>query len=190
MSTLADLQRRNLAKMESSELQETKLQQTKALSAADVSLVGNPSNEVSIIPSLPASFTLSDDATLEGTHDDAIIASPAQGVKPLRARVSKASHTTPKPEASKSQAPKASTGAKAGDAARLPLKDALDAQLRAHLMEQLMPAAGKEPVTRLNVEMPEDLHQRLKQHCVKTRTPIKALINALIALYLQDEAEA
>ncbi len=53
-----------------------------------------------------------------------------------------------------------------------------------------MPAAGKEPVTRLNVEMPEDLHQRLKQHCVKTRTPIKALINALIALYLQDEAEA
>lgn len=53
-----------------------------------------------------------------------------------------------------------------------------------------MPDGGRGPVTRLNVEMPEDLHQRLKQHCVKTRTPIKALINALIALYLEDEAEA
>jgi hypothetical protein len=149
-----------------------------------------PSNEVSIIPL--------NDALSDAIHDGTIIPSPTQSIKPSKEGVSKASYKAsfressepPQPAAPPARTPKAGQGTAASKADRPALKDALDAQLRAHLMEQLMPDGGRGPVTRLNVEMPEDLHQRLKQHCVKTRTPIKALINALIALYLEDEAEA
>lgn len=104
--------------------------------------------------------------------------------KPATSRVSRSGAS--KAESSKTDAKKAESKESPKDV----LRDALDNQLRVHLMEQLMPQNGKAPVTRLNVEMPEDLHQQLKQHCVRTRTPIKALINALIALYLEAEAEA
>ncbi len=186
MSTLADLQRRNLAKMESSDVQEMKIQETKALPTVDTPAVNTPLNEVSIIPSFTPLNENVNDALLDG----AINPSLTQGVKPSRARLNKASPAEPKPEEPSPKALKARADSGADAAAGPILKDALDAQLRAHLMEQLMPAGGKGPVTRLNVEMPEDLHQRLKQHCVRTRTPIKALINALIALYLEDEGEA
>ncbi len=176
MSTLADLQRRNLAKMESSSTQESE-----PPSPDEV-----PSNEVSIIPS----FTPLIESVNDGLHDGAIMPSSTQSVKPSRARLNKPSPRASKPKASKPKALKTGVETAAGEADSPRLKDALDSQLRAHLMEQLMPAGGKGPVTRLNVEMPEDLHQRLKQHCVRTRTPIKALINALIALYLEDEGEA
>ena len=176
MSTLADLQRRNLAKMESISVQEV-----------ETAPAAPPSNEVSIIPSFHPLM----EAVNDGTHDDAITPSSTPSRKPSRARLNKASLKTSRTEASEADGKsEADVKIAASEAAVPRLKDALDAQLRAHLMEQLMPAGGKGPVTRLNVEMPEDLHQRLKQHCVKTRTPIKALINALIALYLEDEREA
>ncbi len=188
MSTLADLQRRNLAKMESTELQEAKpqqvrLQETRVPTPSNVSLTQEASNDGMMETPFDASLNQSNDDLNEGLYDGTITPSSVQGVKPSRARLNKDSPEEDRPAEPK---PKVSKP-RADSAAGLHLKDALDAQLRAHLMEQLMPAAGKEPVTRLNVEMPEDLHQRLKQHCVKTRTPIKALINALIALYLEDE---
>ncbi len=199
-STLLDLQRMNLKKMEAAESPQT-------ATGAET-----PSNEVSIIPSInqsndevkanshlhssdgsfmssstPSSEHMSEDldeATIISSHTE-----KATARKPAISRVSRSGAS--KAESSRTDAKK--TDAKKAESKEPPkdaLRAALDDQLRVHLMEQLMPQNGKAPVTRLNVEMPEDLHQQLKQHCVRTRTPIKALINALIALYLEAEEEA
>ena len=194
-STLLDLQRMNLKKMETAE-------SPKPTASSEF-----PSNEVSIIPSI----NQLNDEVKENTHlpssngdfmplttpssehmsedlDEAPIISPrpekATARKPATSRVSRSD--AGKAESSRTEAKKTESKEPTKNA----LRAALDDQLRVHLMEQLMPQNGKAPITRLNVEMPEDLHQQLKQHCVKTRTPIKALINALIALYLEAEDEA
>ncbi len=182
-STLADLQRRNLEKMEATD---------PPPAAAPSNTAAAPSNEVSIIPSSAQSFTQSNAHSSDGVKDD-VIEGSHDGVGGDPTKPSKTDVGPPR-DGSKARvnAPNAKT-AKQGPAqshAQTPdvsLKGALDVRLREHLMEQLMPSGGKGPVTRLNVEMPEDLHQRLKQHCVKTRTPIKGLINALIAFYLDAE---
>jgi hypothetical protein len=177
-STLLDLQRMNLKKMEA----------TEAAPTADSKM---PSNEVSIIPSITPSHHQSNDAVKEAVKAPSI----ERGITPSSEPMGEASDevaiiaAVAKPPPRK---PAVSRTAKADlkEMPKDPLREALDEKLRVHLMEQLMPLNGKGPVTRLNVEMPEDLHQQLKQHCVKSRTPIKALINALIALYLEAEGEA
>lgn len=173
-STLADLQRRNLEKMEA----------TDPPAPVPPDPVEVPSNEVSIIPSIIHASDGVNDVVIEAAHEGGSDAS----IKP-----SGVNNDPPgnKPKA-RVKAPNVKT-AEQGPVQTHPqtqdvtIKGVLDARLREYLMEQLMPSGGKGPVTRLNVEMPEDLHQRLKQHCVKTRTPIKGLINALIALYLDAE---
>ncbi len=167
-STLADLQRLNIKKMEDAEAP------AEATTTADQI----PSNEVSIIPSKYQS----NDAVCEVSSEVAIIPSSTPSQKPSKHRAAK---TKPRKSLNDASLPNASlsSGSKA-------VHIALEAQIREHLIEQLMPQNGKGPVTRLNVEMPEDLHQQLKQHCVQTRTPIKGLINALIAWYLEAEGEA
>lgn len=171
-STLADLQRRNLEKMEA----------TDPSPAAAPPLVTNPSNEVSIIPSLLPSYTQSNEGLNDGASEVSQQQTSDASFKPSK------ENSPSDPNARMKTPPKKRTtqSADAPQSRDTTLKGALHEQLREHLMEQLMPG-GKGPVTRLNVEMPEDLHQRLKQHCVKTRTPIKGLINALIAFYLDAE---
>jgi len=184
-STLADLQRLNIKKMEDAE------------SPQDAA-VNPPSNEVSITPSKHQlndgvnddAIKLSNDAVSEVSSEAVIIPSSTPSQKPDRHQAPKPRPKEPLgnpslPDASLSSVSKAmlSSGSEA-------VRAALGAQIREHLIEQLMPQNGKGPVTRLNVEMPEDLHQQLKQHCVQTRTPIKGLINALIAWYLEAEGEA
>jgi len=182
-STLADLQRRNLEKMELTD---------PPPATAPSDQVSDPSNEVSIIPS----FTPSIIHTSDGVND-VVIEAPHEGGSGASIKSSSANDGPPgnKPTARVNvKAPNVKTAKQEptqthSQTQDVTLKGALDARLREHLMEQLMPSGGKGPVTRLNVEMPEDLHQRLKQHCVKTRTPIKGMINALIALYLDAEGE-
>lgn len=189
-STLLDLQRMNLKKMESAEAPQPA--NSAEASSNEVSIIAShkhsndgmmeganiPSSEGSITPSSkPSSEQMSEDLNEQSITPSRVNRPVAR--KPATSRASRAELN--KVEISKF------------DPKELPkeaLRVALDGQLRVHLMEQLMPLNGKAPVTRLNVEMPEDLHQQLKQHCVKTRTPIKSLINALIALYLEAEAEA
>ena len=177
-STLADLQRRNLEKMEATD--------PPAPTPSD--LAEYPSSEVSIIPSFTPSNTHASDGV-----NDAVIEAAHEGGSNSSIKPSGVNNSPPgnKPKA-RVKAPTAKTAEQGpvqthSQTQDVTLKGVLDARLREHLMEQLMPSGGKGPVTRLNVEMPEDLHQRLKQHCVKTRTPIKGLINALIALYLDAE---
>jgi len=176
-STLADLQRLNIKKMEDAE------------SPQDAA-ANTPSNEVSIISShhqlidgvndIP--IKASKDAASEVSSKAIIISSSAPSQKSDKHPASK-----PRPKKSLDNASLPNASLSSGSKA---VRTALEAQIREHLMEQLMPQNGKGPVTRLNVEMPEDLHQQLKQHCVQTRTPIKGLINALIAWYLEAEGEA
>jgi hypothetical protein len=153
MSTLADLQQRNIARMESKETEAK----------------NDGINEVSIIPSFDDTIIPSSDGMIDGI----IKPSSTPSIKP-----SKKPSRTP----SSGSAELKETNSKATN-----FKDALDAAIREHLTAQLLAGSEKGPVTRLNVEMPEDLHLRLKQHCVLTRKPIKALINALIAFYLDQE---
>jgi len=174
-STLADLQKLNLKKMEDAEAPQD---------------ANSPSNEVSIMPSKHQSndgmndgiIKASNDALSEVSSEAVIIPSstPSQTVDRHRAV-----KTKPRKSLESALLPNASLSS-----SRKAVRTALEAQIREHLIEQLMPQNGKGPVTRLNVEMPEELHQQLKQHCVKTRTPIKGLINALIAWYLEAEDEA
>ncbi len=176
-STLADLQRLNIKKMEDAE--------TPQDAAAN-----NSPNEVSIIPSKhqlnedvnDSVINASNDAVSEVSSEAIIISSSTSSQKPGKHQASK---PRPKKSLDNASLPNAllSSGSKA-------VRIALESQIREHLIEQLMPQNGKGPVTRLNVEMPEDLHQQLKQHCVQTRTPIKGMINALIAWYLEAEGEA
>ena len=175
-STLADLQRRNLEKMEA----------TDPSPAAAPPPAPNPSNEVSIIPSLALSHTQSNEGLNDGAHDGASEVSQEQRDDASFRLSNEIPPSLPKARMRTPPKKRPAQGADVLQSHNTALKDSLNAQLREHLMEQLMPG-GKGPVTRLNVEMPEDLHQRLKQHCVKTRTPIKGLINALIALYLDAE---
>ncbi len=184
-STLLDLQRLNLKKMEATEVLQGEPGEE------------NPSNEVSIIPSRNQSNDVVKENVNTPSNEESIKASSAPSsdrVREILEETSIVSSQTAKPTARKRIASSASKAAvKKEDEQETPkdaLREALNGHLRAHLMEQLLPLNGKGPVTRLNVEMPEDLHQHLKQHCVKTRTPIKALINALIALYLEAEGEA
>lgn len=178
-STLLDLQRMNLKKMEATEA---------APVAADPEI---PSNEVSIIPSITPSRHQSNDAVKEAVNFPSIEGSITSSNEPVgeasdEVAISVAAAKSPPRKPAANRTTKTDTKEMRKD----PLREALSEKLRVHLIEQLMPLNGKGPVTRLNVEMPEDLHQQLKQHCVKTRTPIKALINALIALYLEAEGEA
>ena len=179
-STLADLQRLNIKKMEDAEVP----------AEATINAVPIPSNEVSIIPSKRQANDDINDKSIKALNDamsevssEAVI---LPSIMPLQKQGTRqASKPKPKKLAGNALSPNAPSSA-SSEAVRT----ALEAQIRAHLMEQLMPQNGKGPVTRLNVEMPEDLHQQLKQHCVRTRTPIKGLINALIAWYLEAEGEA
>jgi hypothetical protein len=176
-STLADLQRLNIKKMEDAE-------------SPQDSAINTPSNEASITPSKhqlnedmnDSAIKASNDAVSEVSSEGAIIPSSTPSQKQDKHQASKPRPKNTLDNASLPNAP-LSSGNKA-------VRIALEAQIREHLIEQLMPQNGKGPVTRLNVEMPEDLHQMLKQHCVQTRTPIKGLINALIAWYLEAEGEA
>ncbi len=175
-STLADLQRLNIKKMEDAEPPED------AASTA--------SNEVSIIPSKrqanddvnDSSIKASKDAVSEVSSKAVIIPSSVSSHKPNKHQAPK---SRPKKSLSNTLLVNASFSSEGGG-----VRKTLETQIREHLIEQLMPQNGKGPATRLNVEMPEDLHQQLKQHCVQTRTPIKGLINALIAWYLEAEGEA
>lgn len=183
-STLLDLQRMNLKKMESAETPQP------------ATSVETPSNEVSIIPlRKQPNDAMMDDTNIPST-EGMFVSSSNPSSEQVDEDLDEQFTTPSRPNRPSTRKPTTTRASKAEvsklDAKELPkdaLRMALDAQLRVHLMEQLMPLNGKAPVTRLNVEMPEDLHQQLKQHCVKTRTPIKALINALIALYLEAEAE-
>ena len=174
-STLADLQKLNLKKMED---------------AGTPQDANTQSNEVSIIPSKHQSNVgMNDNVTgasngvvNEVSSEASIIPSTTLSRKPSKHQAVK---TKSKKSLGNASAPNASLPSGGKD-----IRTALEAQIREHLIEQLMPQNGKGPVTRLNVEMPEDLHQQLKQHCVQTRTPIKGLINALIAWYLEAEDEA
>lgn len=181
-STLADLQRLNIKKMEDAG----------APVEATITAAPAPSNEVSIISSKHQSndavnnnsIKALDDAMSEVSSEAVIIPSSTPSLKQYRHQGSK---PKPKPKKSLDNASLPNASLSAGSEA---VRTTLEAQIREHLIEQLMPQNGKGPVTRLNVEMPEDLHQQLKQHCVQTRTPIKGLINALIAWYLEAEGEA
>lgn len=174
-STLADLQKLNLKKMEDAEAPQD---------------ANTQSNEVSIIPSKHQSNVgmndnvaeASNDVVNEVSNEATIIPSTIPSRKPSKHQAVK---TKPRKSLDNASAPNASLPS-SGKA----IRTVLEVQIREHLIEQLMPQNGKGPITRLNVEMPEDLHQQLKQHCVRTRTPIKGLINALIAWYLEAEDEA
>lgn len=176
-STLADLQRLNIKKMEDAK-------------APQDTIADNPSNEVSITPSKHQSnddvndnsIKASKDGVSEDSSEAIIIPSNTPSQKPDKHQVPK---LRPKKSLSNASLPNDSFSSEGGG-----VRKTLKAQIREHLIEQLMPQNGKGPVTRLNVEMPEDLHQQLKQHCVQTRTPIKGLINALVAWYLEVEGEA
>ena len=43
---------------------------------------------------------------------------------------------------------------------------------------------------RLNVELTESLHLRLKEYCVRRRVPIRSLVTALIEDFLEEEGAA
>lgn len=179
-STLADLQRLNIKRMEDAGAPE----------GLATTAGPDPSNEVSIIPSIKQSFDgvndnsikLAIDGSSEASSEDVIIPSSTPSPAP-----DERGAPNPRPKKPKTSAVSLNASSSSGEET---VRKTLEARIREHLMEQLMPQNGKGPVTRLNVEMPEDLHQQLKQHCVKTRTPIKGLINALIAWYLEAEGEA
>jgi len=179
-STLADLQRLNIKKMEDAEAPEG------VATTSDPA----PSNEVSIIPSSKPSFNDMNDNSIKASNDGAndvsseVVTIPSSTPSPTP---DERGAPNPRPKKPKASAMSLSASSSSdGESVR----KTLEARIREHLIEQLMPQNGKGPVTRLNVEMPEDLHQQLKQHCVKTRTPIKGLINALIAWYLEAEGES
>lgn len=46
----------------------------------------------------------------------------------------------------------------------------------------------KEVLERLNIEIPADLHQRLKLYCAEKKRTKKDVINTLIAWFLENEA--
>ena len=179
-STLADLQRLNLKKMEDAEIP----------AETTISSASKPSNESSIIPSKHQPNDDMSDNSIKASNDAMSEVSSEAIVLPLSTPSQKqGTHQAPKPKPKKSASDALSPNAPSSVGNKA-VRTALEAQIREHLIEQLMPQNGKGPVTRLNVEMPEDLHQQLKQHCVQTRTPIKGLINALIAWYLEAEGEA
>jgi len=179
-STLADLQRLNIKKMEDAEAPERVATTTGQM----------PSNEVSIIPSIKQSIDGASDSSIKASTDGASeVSSEAVIIPSSRPSPAPDERGTPNLRSKKPKASAVSLNALSSSDGGA-VRKTLEARIREHLIEQLMPQNGKGPVTRLNVEMPEDLHQQLKQHCVKTRTPIKGLINALIAWYLEAEGEA
>ena len=48
---------------------------------------------------------------------------------------------------------------------------------------------GKEVLTRLNVDIPDDLHLRLKMHCLKNGIKLRQLVPALLEAYLEEAGE-
>ncbi len=50
---------------------------------------------------------------------------------------------------------------------------------------RLTPAA-KEPTSRLNVELRDSLHTRLKTYCVQRKIPIRMVIDALLEEFLTE----
>jgi hypothetical protein len=71
------------------------------------------------------------------------------------------------------------------------LDDQLSRQPR-RAVEALSQQGGgdREPVMRLNVELTESLHLRLKEYCVRRRVPIRSLVTALIEDFLEEEDAA
>ena len=188
MSTLADLQKINIQKMEDAD---GGITSTSTLS----------SNEVSI----KASKHQVNDVLHEGVSDDTNKALSAslnshmkEGLPDPSNEVSIIPSVTPKRQPTQSKTSSGRSGSASAKSkpqardrrsltGRGTIREVLEAQVREHVLSQLLPPNEKGAVTRLNVEVPEDLHQLLKQHCVRTRTPIKGLINALIAWYLEAE---
>ena len=146
-----------------------------------------PFNEVSIIPSKSQLNDGANDSSIQaskgavsGVSSEAVIVPSSTALQKQGNRY--ASKPRPKHSLGSASLSSASLSFSSRDGCT-----ALEAQIREHLIDRLMPQSEKGPVTRLNVELPEELHQQLKQHCVRARTPIKGLINALIAWYFEAE---